>query len=118
DAAHLDAAGHRFHFHRRAVRHRDREIDGHVVVAGEPVRVVLGADVDTSRTIVDDDPDVGELTAIATGPLHRLNRDLVARSAGHGDVAGNVADADAAVATELHLAREAVGLLRSTIAPL
>src|SRR5262249_10333571 len=118
DAGHLDAARHRFHFDRRAVGNRHGEIDGDVVVAGRPRGLVLGAHVDPSRAIVDDDPDVRELTLIAARPLDRVNRDFVAGAAGHGDVAGDVADADAAVATELHLAREPVALLRTAIAPL
>src|SRR5262252_5402204 len=118
DAGHLDAAGHRLDLNRRAVRNRHGEIDGYVVVATKPAAFVLGSDIDTSRTIVDDDPDVRKLTLVAARPLDRFNRDFVAGAAGHGDVAGDVADADAAVATELHLAREPVALLRTAIAPL
>ena len=56
-----------------------------------------------------------QLAAVAARPLHRLDRHLVARAGGDDDVAGDVRDADAAVASDLHLAREALGLLGAAV---
>src|SRR5207247_2532918 len=118
---HLDGARDRLCVERCAARHGDRVIHRHVIasaVAVESIPFVLGADVDAPAALVDDDLHTTELAAIAARPLHRVDRHLIARPARDGDVARDVADRDAAVAPDRHLAREALRLLGAAIASL
>src|SRR5262245_9841342 len=80
--------------------------------------IVLGPDVDASGAVVDDNPDRGQFVAVAARALDRIDRHLVARTAGHRDLAGDVFDRHAAVAADLDLAREALRLLRAAVATL
>src|SRR6185295_19816015 len=74
--------------------------------------------LDAAGAIVDRNLHVGQLALVAPRPLDGFDRDLVARSAADDDFAGDVVQAEAAVAADLHLAREALGLLRAVVAPL
>src|SRR2546422_320875 len=87
-------------------------------VAIEAVPLVCGAQVHVSGPFVDDASDRRQLASAAPRALDRLDRDLVARSAGDRDLTGDVLDRHAAIAADLHLARDALGLLRSAIATL
>src|SRR5205814_6670076 len=91
-AGHLDVPRYRLGFDRRAAWHGDGVVhrDGVVVVAGEAVAVVFGADVDAARPIVDGDPHLGELALIAARSLDRVDRHFVARPAGDHDAARDV----------------------------
>src|SRR6185295_1562960 len=83
-----------------------------------PVLLVIGLDIDTSAALVDGNLHARQLAPVAARPLDRLNRDLVAGACGHDDVAGDVGEAEAAVAADLDLAREALGLLGAVVASL
>jgi hypothetical protein len=69
--------------------------------------------VDTSGSIVDVDPDAGELARTASRPLHGIDRHIVSRSTGDDNVPGQVDDAEPAVASNLDPPRKALGLFRS-----
>src|SRR5262249_30867526 len=115
DGRHLDVPGNGFHVDRGAVRHGQRVVDRGVGVPVEPPAVVLGAHVDTSRTLVDDDAGGRELGLFAAPALDRFDGHLVARSGGDDNVARDVLHADTAVAADPHLAREALGLFRPAV---
>src|SRR5205085_8572777 len=84
-SGHLEAAGDRLQLDRRTGRDADGVVDRYVVVARGPAHVVLGAHVDPSRTVVDGDAHVGELTLIAARPLDGIDGNLVTGAAGDDD---------------------------------
>src|SRR5205823_3213386 len=79
---------------------------------------VIRAHVDAARRFVDVDADVAELPAVAVRSLDRLDRYLVAGSAGDEDLTRDVAHAHGPIARQLDLPRDAIGLFRPAVAAL
>src|SRR6185369_17255308 len=91
-AGRLDRPGNRVQVHGNGRRHGHRVVNRYVIappVAVAEVLLVLGLDVDASAALVDLDLHPRQLAAVAARALDRVDRDLVARSAGDGDVAGD-----------------------------
>ena len=105
---------------RRCRRHGDREVDRHVAVAALRIHGprIGRPDVHPARRVVGFDPHLIELITIAVRTLDGLDRHVLPRSARDDDVAGDVRDADAAVASEPIFRGKTIGLLRPAVAPL